>query len=65
LIYENYAKYSTVGRITFWYFSGIWGLYGIASVLSYKYKNIFYNILDLFSKNFFGIFLAVVLWMQH
>lgn len=65
LIYDNYAKYSSVGRITFWYFSGIWGLYGIASVLSYKYKNVFYNILDLFSKNFFGIFLAVVLLMQR
>jgi len=61
LIYDFYAKRSDIGKITFWIFSGIWGLYGIASILSYIYKNTMYNILDLFSKNFFGIFLAVVL----
>lgn len=61
LIYDNYAKYTIIGQITFIYFSGIWALYGIASLLSYKYKNTIYNILDLFSKNFFGLFLALVL----
>jgi hypothetical protein len=61
LIYDNYAKYSTIGQITFFYFVSIWGLYGVAALLPYKYKNVFYNILDLFSKNFFGIFLAIVL----
>lgn len=64
LIYENYAKQTSIGKWTFVYFAGIWGLYGVASLLSYKTKNIFYNILDLFSKNFFGIFLAVVLLMN-
>jgi len=62
LIYDNYAKFTTVGQMTFWYFSGVWGLYGIASLLRYRYKNAMYNILDLFSKNFFGIFLAMVLY---
>jgi len=61
LIYDTYAKYTWIGRMTFFYFSGIWSLYGFASVLNYKYKNAIYNILDLFAKNFFGIFLAVVL----
>lgn len=65
LIYDNYAKYTQVGRITFYYFSGIWALYGFASMLSYKYKNTIYNILDLLSKNFFGIFLGVVLMMSR
>lgn len=64
LIYDNYAKYTLIGRSTFWYFSGIWGLYGFASLLSYKLKNASYNILDVFSKNFFGIFLAVVLYIN-
>jgi hypothetical protein len=61
LIYETYAKYTSIGRITFYYFITIWSLYGFSSILKYKYKNIAYNILDLFSKNFFGIFLASVL----
>ena len=65
LIYDNYAKYTQVGRITFYYFSGIWSLYGFASMLSYKYKNTIYNILDLLSKNFFGIFLGAVLLLSN
>jgi hypothetical protein len=65
LIYDNYAKYTQVGRITFYYFSGIWALYGFASLLSYKYKNTIYNILDLLSKNFFGIFLGAVLLLSN
>jgi len=64
LIYENFAKTSTMGQYTFWYFSSVWGLYGIASMLSYSYKNTMYNILDLLSKNFFGIFLGIVLLMK-
>ena len=64
LIYENFAKTSDIGVRTFIYFAGVWGLYGLASLMSYTYKNMAYNILDLFSKNFFGIFLAVVLLMQ-
>lgn len=61
LIYDTYAKYTSIGRMTFVYFSGVWALYGFASVLSYKYKNTIYNILDLFAKNFFGIFLGLFL----
>ena len=62
MIYINYAQYTKLGVNTFWYFSGIWALYGIASVMSYKVKNISYNILDLFAKNFFGLYLAYILF---
>ena len=65
IIYENYAKATFLGKTTFWAFSGVWGLYGVASMMPYKYKNAWYNILDLFAKNFFGIFLAVYLWMNR
>lgn len=61
LIYQTYAKYTMIGRMTFHYFITVWSLYGFASILKYKYKNFAYNILDLFSKNFFGIYLACVL----
>lgn len=40
----------------------IWGLYGIAALFNYKLKNAFYNILDIFSKNFFGLFLAYLVF---
>lgn len=61
LIYDNYAKYSSIGVKTFYYIIFIWGLYGVAALLSYNIKNVMYNILDLFSKNFFALFLAYLL----
>ena len=62
LIYVHFAVYSNKGRKIFWYFVLIWGIYGIAALLPYKIKNTLYNILDLFSKNFFGLFLAYVIY---
>ena len=43
------------------YFLVAWSLYGIVAVLPYTLKNTIYNILDLFSKNFFGIFLSYLI----
>jgi len=65
IIYIKYAKGFKWGRITFFLFSGAWFLYGIAAFFSYKMKNVSFNILDLFSKNFFGIFLASLLIYQN
>jgi hypothetical protein len=65
LIYDAFAKYTDFGRQIFWVFSGIWALYGVASVMSYRVKNVMYNILDLFAKNFFGIFIAGLLYFEH
>jgi len=64
LIYENYAKYSEKGIVLFKYFSFVWSLYGVSALMSYHWKNIFYNILDLFAKNFFGLYLAYVLYFS-
>ena len=65
IIYENFAKYTDLGTTMFWYFLVVWGLYGVAACFSYKLKNISYNILDLFAKNFFGLFLAYVLYSSY
>lgn len=62
LIYVNFASYSKTGRTIFWYFSIVWAIYGVAAVLPYHIKNTMYNILDIFAKNFFGIFLSYVLY---
>lgn len=64
IIYSNYAVFSQSGITTFWIFCGIWSIYGIAALMPYVTKNILYNILDLFSKNFFGIYLAVILFIS-
>ena len=65
IIYKNFAIHSNQGVKLFWYFSGIWAIYGIAALLPYNIKNSMYNILDLFAKNFFGLFLAYILYKVH
>jgi hypothetical protein len=60
LIYINYVK-TKEGRNLFVYFFIFWSLYGIAALLPYYLKNSSYNILDLFSKNFFGVFLSYII----
>jgi hypothetical protein len=62
IIYNNYAILSNDGLKIFFYFFIVWSLYGIVAILPYKIKNMCYNILDLFSKNFFGIFLTYLLF---
>jgi len=64
MIYQEYAKYTDQGRIIFWVFSGIWALYAVAALMPYYWKNITYNMLDLVAKNFFGLFLAYVIWIE-
>lgn len=61
IIYVNYANQSNSGWKLFWYFFFFWSLYGFVAVLPYYVKNAFYNILDLFAKNFFGLFLSYVI----
>ena len=41
----------------FIFLTTIWGLYGIIFLLNDKWKNIGYNILDIISKNFYGLFI--------
>ena len=59
LIY-SYAL-STEGLSIYYYFLFFWTLYGVVAFLPYTLKNMCYNILDLFSKNFFGLFLTYLL----
>jgi hypothetical protein len=61
IIYVNYVNQNTNGYLLFWYFFFFWSLYGVVAVLPYYIKNAFYNILDLFAKNFFGVFLSYII----
>ena len=61
MIYINYVTENTTGSFLFWYFFVFWSLYGFIAVLPYYIKNAFFNILDLFSKNFFGLFLSYII----
>lgn len=75
IIYDNFVKDEKLQglkdetkkeiRILFWYFFTFWGCYGIAAYMPYKEKNISYNVLDFFSKNFFGLFLSYKVYTQR
>jgi hypothetical protein len=64
IIYVNYVTQTSSGGLLFWYFFFFWSLYGLVAVLPYYVKNSFYNILDLFAKNFFGIFLSYIIFFE-
>ena len=48
----------------FYWFVFFWALYGVFALTSYTVKNTGHNILDIFAKNFFGLFLAYVVWTK-
>jgi bacteriorhodopsin len=68
IIYKSYVKNDLLPVVSdeknreinllFWYFFIVWSMYGISAMFPYTEKNISYNILDIFSKNFFGLFLS-------
>jgi Bacteriorhodopsin-like protein len=65
IIYQKYAiGSSSTGNKIFWYFFIFWSLYGVVALLPYYLKNGLYNILDLFAKNFFGLFLSYIILLK-
>lgn len=55
-IYMHNGKNNFIVLFTFLSFLSLWSIYGIAYMTDEKIKNIMYNILDLISKAFMGIF---------
>jgi bacteriorhodopsin len=51
-------------NIMFYWFVFFWALYGVFALTNYTIKNAGYNILDIFAKNFFGLFLAYIIWSK-
>lgn len=65
LIYQVFVKDNPEGQKVFWYFVVVWSIYGFAALLPYHPKNMMYNVLDLFAKNFFGLFLSFLLYQNR
>jgi bacteriorhodopsin len=57
IIYKNYAINSQRSLKLFYFILFIWGLYGIAALFTPYHKNNMFNMLDIFAKNFFGLYL--------
>lgn len=65
ILYREYARESKVGKMLYAFLVTIWSLYGFAFLMRADYKNITINGLDILAKNFFGVFLFVVIYMTN
>jgi|UniRef100_A0A6C0CY20 hypothetical protein len=66
LIYTNFVGDNLINNYLFWFNFILWSLYGFAYMLSFKNKNIFYNILDIFAKNINGLLiLGYILYVKY
>ena len=61
-MFVYYVKNNSANYLIFYLMLFIWALYGGAALYKNKIKNASYNILDVFSKNFFGLFLAYLVY---
>tara|TARA_B100000424_G_scaffold271692_1_gene275878 strand:- start:4060 stop:4776 length:717 start_codon:yes stop_codon:yes gene_type:complete len=66
IIYYNFVGNNLINQIVFWFNFVLWSGYGIAYLKSYNFKNIIYNILDVFSKNINGLLiLFYILYLNN
>ena len=56
-IIKDYIKNNNKNKIIYTFVFSVWSLYGVAALFNPVNKNVSYNILDLFSKNFYGLFI--------
>jgi hypothetical protein len=54
----KHVKSIEINKTLFWIMFVLWFMYGIAALFKNVTKNTMYNILDIFSKNFYGLFIS-------
>lgn len=65
IIYTNTSVKSSKGRIVFVVMFLLWSVYGVAFLLPTSTKNSIFNIIDLFSKNFFELYIALLAYQKR
>lgn len=60
-MWVNFVRDHPQNNLLFYFMLSIWSLYGVAALWTPSWKNVSYNILDVFSKNFYGVFLTYFL----
>lgn len=64
ILYTQFVSKTPQQQGLFWFMFTAWSLYGVAAVFPSKEKNIGYNILDIFAKNFYGVFLSYLIFSR-
>lgn len=57
VVYRTFVGTIPINRLLFAVMFFIWAFYGFAYLMPYYVKNASYNILDIFAKNFYGVFI--------
>jgi len=65
MIYTQSGKKSSKGNVLFSIMFLLWSIYGFAFLLPTVTKNSIFNIIDLFSKNFFELYIAIVAYQKR
>ena len=61
IIYTEFVGDNLINLYLFSFMLFVWFIYGIAFLFPYVKKNTFYNFLDIFSKNFYGLFIFYII----
>jgi hypothetical protein len=65
--YVMWDKFASKNPENYWLYGFmlvVWALYGVAAMFTSTWKNASYNILDVFAKNFYGIFLSYLIYQK-
>ena len=64
VIWDKFASKNPSNYLLYGFMLTIWALYGVAAMFGTVWKNISYNILDVFAKNFYGVFLSILIYQK-
>lgn len=64
VIWDSFASKSPENYPLYAFMFIVWALYGVAALLSSKWKNVSYNLLDVVAKNFYGVFLSYLIYQK-
>jgi hypothetical protein len=64
VIWDKFASKNPDNFLLYAFMFIIWALYGVAAMFTSTWKNASYNILDVFAKNFYGIFLSYLIYQN-
>lgn len=64
LLYKEFVTKVPLQQGLFSFMFAVWSLYGVAALFPSREKNISYNVLDIFAKNFYGLFLSSLIFQK-
>jgi len=64
VIWDKFASKNPENYWLYGFMFIVWAMYGVAAMFNSVWKNVSYNILDVFAKNFYGLFLSYLIYQK-